>query len=148
MAHSVPLREQRLLVRRVWVFSFGKMKLPEINERIRAQKDKTLAKHFTAFVDGQKVKIANYRFKTSRSGRDTVLMVELITKIKFDVEMDKKLSVEIPSDAGMLTIKCQWHHGMHSPGNYWQVFAVDEVLEERQPNHQRIESTGARVGGP
>ena len=69
------------------------------DENIAKKKDKTLSKHFTFLVNGEKQKILNYKINLARNDNE-INILELISKFNFasNLNTDKPIFVVINKD--------------------------------------------------
>ena len=72
------------------------------DENIAKKKERTLTKHFTILVNGEKQKILNYKIKPGRND-SKVKTLELISKFKFatDLNTEKPIFVVIDKDENL-----------------------------------------------
>jgi len=99
---------------------------------IRTMQDRKLAKHITALIDGQKVKIVNYFLREDIIDGTPTKILELVTKIKFWVagNRDRRVAIEIPLEDRVIKINARFHHGALRPSSWRWVFTVVESKEE------------------
>ena len=88
------------------------------DENIAKKKNKTLSKHYTIFVNGEKQKILNYKIKTTRNDKN-VKTLELISKFKFanNLNTDKPIFVIIEKEE-KLNFEGTFLFGTDAIGNY------------------------------
>ncbi len=96
--------------------------------KIESKKARKIAKHFTILINGQKIKIINYRFKKYQDQFETGRLVELISKIKFPA-LPESAKIEINRDGRLIQIQGKWKCGFHEPGNYIESFIVNEITD-------------------
>jgi len=94
--------------------------------KIVNKKARKIAKHFTIFINGKKIKIINYRFKKYKDQFETGQIVELVSKIKFPA-LPESAIIEIDRDGRRIQIQGKWKCGFHEPGNYIESFVVNEI---------------------
>ncbi len=88
------------------------------DENIAKKKDKTLSKHFTILVNGEKQKILNYKIKLERND-NKVRTLELISKFKFASNLNTDKPIYVVIDKGeKLNFEGSFSFGAIAIGNY------------------------------
>ena len=69
------------------------------DENIAKKKDKTISKHYTILVNGNKQKILNYKIRPALNDNN-VKILELISKCKFAANLNTDKTISIVIDKG------------------------------------------------
>ena len=69
------------------------------DENIAKKKDKTISKHYTILVNGNKQKILNYKISPALNNNN-VKILELISKFKFAVNLNTNKTITVVIDKG------------------------------------------------
>ena len=69
------------------------------DENIAKKKDKTLSKHYTILVNGNKQKILNYKIRPALNDNN-VRILELISKFKFAANLNTDKTISVVIDKG------------------------------------------------
>lgn len=102
-------------------------------ERIRKQKDKKLSKHFDGMVNDVKIKILNFRFKIHKTPKETVDVIEIISKVKFH-ELDRENAlIRIENEKSIIEVTGDWKYGWSGPGENGVAYSIKKKTEQNTP---------------
>ncbi|MGB6035452.1 MAG: hypothetical protein WBG42_04230 [Cryomorphaceae bacterium] len=103
----------------------------EKEDRIRKRKDKKLSKHFEGAINDLKIKFLNFRFKTHTTPKETIDVIEIISKIKFQ-ELDKEgVLIRLTKEDLTVEINGDWKYGWSGPGEYCVAYSVKKKTERK-----------------
>lgn len=100
----------------------------EEEETIRKKKDKKLGKHFDGMINDQKIKLLNYRIKKYETRFESIEVIELISKVKFDGLAEKNALIWIKKGDQTIKILGDWKYAWNGPGNYGVAYSIKEKL--------------------
>jgi hypothetical protein len=100
--------------------------------RIRSQKDRKLSKHYEVLIGDQKTKIVNHSITERRRDGQPTRLLTLRSKLTFPGVSREPVAIEIQEQGRTLRVVGRFDCAMHSPGNYTQVFVVDELTEQKK----------------
>lgn len=88
------------------------------DENIAKKKGKTISKHYTILVNGNKQKILNYKIRPALNDNN-VKILELISKFKFATNLDKDKTISVIIDKGeKLNFEGTFSFATSAIGNY------------------------------
>ena len=88
------------------------------DENIAKKKDKTISKHYTILVNGNKQKILNYKIRPALNDNN-VKILELISKFKFATNLNTDKTISVIIDKGeKLNLEGTFSFSAIAIGNY------------------------------
>jgi hypothetical protein len=101
------------------------------NEETRVEdlKQRKLKKHFTATVNGVKVKISNFLIKPHKDRFESGRKLVLVSKLPFP-GMPQVATIEVEKDGRKVSVKGRWKGALHSPSMYTEEYLIAEEIKK------------------
>ena len=96
----------------------------EKEDRIRKRKDKKLSKHFEGVINDVKIKFLNFRFKTHSTPEETIDVIEIISKIKFQELNKEDVLIRLKKEDLTVEINGDWKYGWSGPGEHCVAYSA------------------------
>jgi hypothetical protein len=103
--------------------------MKEEHTRIEDLKQRKLNKHFTATVNGAKVKISNFLVKPHTDRVESGQKLVLVSKTPFP-GMPQLATIEVEKGSRKLCLKGRWKGALHSPSMYTEEYLITEILKQ------------------
>jgi len=96
----------------------------EKEDRIRKRKDKKLSKQFEGVINDVKIKFLNFRFKTHSTPEETIDVIEIISKIKFQELNKEDVLIRLKKEDLTVEINGDWKYGWSGPGEHCVAYSA------------------------
>jgi len=97
--------------------------------RIEDLKQRKLKKHFTATVNGAKVKISNVLVKPYTDRFESGQKLVLVSKVPFP-GMPQMATIEVEKHGRRMCVKGRWKGAFHSPSMHTEEYLITETLKQ------------------
>ena len=95
--------------------------------RIGDLKRRKLQKHFTATVNGAKVKISNFLVKPYSDRFESGRKLVLVSKMPFP-GMPSEATITVEKGGRSICVKGRWKGAIHSPTRYTEEYMITEEI--------------------